>query len=295
MTRLLTICTAVSFVLFSCGTGQTNNSQESEEGAVSAEDLQIIADMHVAIRDMHRPTLLPHLLQETGSVYDGSLVNGFERVTQYEHNDDTAAMNLGVYATDLGYQVAFGQIDEALSHMDAIEHLAKTVGVQTAFDHELMDIWQAQPDSHDSISDLLNKTPLLEESSLDHSERLNMAALALTGSFIEGLYLAAKKIDDHDVEGMSDSEKDLKLQPLMQILLEQEQPLKDIIKLMKDLPDDETILRMINELEILVLLYDSDLENIEKAMKGQEDFLLTPDLLIDVVLSIENIREKIVS
>lgn len=281
------------YLLASCG-GQQKQEDVASDVTFSDAEQKIISDISKVISDLPPPSIVPNTLMKLGSEYDPDLVNSIDKIEEYQTDEDKSALNLGVYATDVGYQVAYQQVEESLSHMEALQRLAETVGVSTAFDMSLMENYEKSMNNPDSLSNLLNQTMLLAEQRLENSDRLAMAALVLTGSFVEGLYLVIKIIDEYEGAGLSDAERNSKLQPLVQVILEQRKPLTDVIKLMQDIPDDEGIYGMISELEILKILYDSDLKEIEEAMGGDANYVIPPDMLIDITTEVKRIREDIV-
>lgn len=286
----------LTIFLFSCGGGAEKKEESvADDVTFSDAEQQIISDMSQVIKDLPPPSIVPNTLMKLGSEYDPDLVNSIDKIEEYQTNEDKAALNLGVYATDVGYQIAYQQVEESISHMDALQRLAETVGVSTAFDMSLMEQYEQSLDNPDSLSSLLNQTMLLAEERLESSDRLSMAALVLSGSFVEGLYLIIGIVEDYSGSGLSEQEKNQKLQPLVQLILDQEKPLKDVIGLMKDIPSDEAILRMISELEILRILYDSDMSEIKKAMGDDENYVIPFDMLYDITTEVKRIREDIVS
>ncbi len=293
-TRALSLLLAITFIV-SCGGGGQQEADVADDVTFSEAEQQIISDMSQVIKDLPPPSIVPNTLMKLGTEYDPDIVNKIDKIEEYQTNEDKAALNLGVYATDVGYQVAYQQVEESMSHMDALQKLAETVGVSTAFDMNLMEQYEKSLDNPDSLSSLLNKTMLLAEQRLENSDRLAMAALVLSGSFIEGLYLVINIIESYEGAGLSAQERNEKLQPLVNMILEQEKPLKDVIGLMKDIPSDDAIRRMISELEILRVLYDSDMKEIKEAMGDNQDYVIPPDMLIDITTEVKRIRQDIVS
>lgn len=290
--RIVSLCLCL-YLLASCG-GQQKQEDVASDVTFSDAEQRLISDISKVISDLPPPSIVPNTLMKLGTEYDPDLVNSIDKIEQYQTDEDKSALNLGVYATDVGYQVAYQQVEESLSHMEALQRLAETVGVSTAFDISLMENYEKSMNDPDSLASLLNKTMLLAEQRLESSDRLAMAALVLTGSFVEGLYLVIKIIDQYEGAGLSAEERNRKLQPLVQIILEQRKPLSDVIELMKDIPNDNAILGMISELQILKILYENDLSEIEEAMQGNPDYVIPPSMLIDITTEVKRIRQDIV-
>ena len=76
--------------------------------------------------------------------------------------------------------------------------------------------------------------------------------------------------------------------------MDQKKPLDDIIKLLRDIPRDRPIARLIAELEILDLLYAGDLQDIADGMAANPDFHVTRDMMYDLSKEITRIRTEII-
>lgn len=292
--RLFCISLCALLIVASCGGPKENQEDVASDVTFSEAEQKLISDISKVISDLPPPSIVPNTLMKIGTEYDPDLVNSIEKIEEYQTDEDKAAMNLGIYATDVGYQVAYSQVEESLSHMEALQRLAETVGVSTAFDVSLMEKYEKSMTDPDSLASLLNSTMLLAEQRLESSDRLAMAGLVLTGSFVEGLYLVIKIIEDYQDGSLTEQQRNEKLQPLVKIILDQREPLSDVIELMKDIPNHDGVLSMISELEILRVLYDGDLKDIEDAMGGDPNYVIPPDMLINITSEVKRIREAIV-
>lgn len=284
---------AVFFITISgCSKGTT----ESAASDVNFEDAdKIVADMDRLINDLPSPTEVPYLLKATGEDFNASLINDLSRIPQYETNEDETALNLGVYATDMGYLVSYEKIDEASRYMESCQKLAEALGISSVFDVATMEKFQNNLDNPDSINALFAKAIVDIEGRLESSDRASIAALVLSGSFVEGLYLAVMIIENYPSDILDEENRNLILEPLVRVVLEQRKPLLDVIAMLKDLPQDDIIAKMITEMNILKLLYDGDLADIEKKIASNTgDFILTQDMLVDVTTEVKRIRKDIV-
>ena len=99
--KLFTAMLLTSF-LWSCGGGSKKESA-AEDVKFSDAEKKIVVDMDQVIKDLPSPTEVPYLLQATGADFNPELINSLDRLPRYETNEDESALNLGVYATDMGY------------------------------------------------------------------------------------------------------------------------------------------------------------------------------------------------
>lgn len=282
---------SLTFLLASCG---GSKSEESDGKAFTEAEEQILQDISETIADLPAPSLVPQTIQEIGAEYNPSLISPLHGMDEYVLNEDKAAMNLGIFSSDIGYLVAYDQVQESIEHMGACQELSEALGVSSVFSLETMERYEKAVGDHQKLMELLNETIIAAEQNLGSSDRLGMAALVLGGSFIEGLYLSVAVISDYHTDDMDAKTRNEILEPLVQLVLDQKKPLDDIIKLLRDIPRDRPIARLIAELEILDLLYEGDLNKIAEGMKNNPDFHVTKDMMFDLTLEITRIRNEIV-
>lgn len=279
----------------SCGGQQSNKDSKIDSGELTAEEQQIVAEIDKVIHDMPPPTEVPFLLKETGAEFSTTLINSLEGVEGYSTNRDKAALNAGVYATDIGYLSSYERVENALDYLEATQKLAESIGAGSIFNVELMSRFEQNLGNPDSLSAIVNTVMLDTEKNLENSDKLTSVALTLVGSYVEGMYLATQIIDTYPDDLLPGDAKNIVLQNLMQVVLEQEQPLLDVIALMKDLEEDATIDLMLEELNILRILYQEDLNEINsKIAENDGSFQVTPDMLKNIVIEVGRIREDIV-
>jgi tetratricopeptide (TPR) repeat protein len=291
-TKLLLLIPVGMLFISSCG-GNSASTSESESKLFTEAEEKIFKDISKIIEDLPPPAVVPTTMQELGAKYDESITNNLERLDDYLVEPHTAALNLGIYAADIGYLIAYDQVQESVDHMTACQKIAENLGVATAFDLQLMQQFENAMDDHERLIELLNETIIKAEKRLGDSDQLENAGLVLTGSFIEGLYLAVTVIDNYHKTHRG-AEADKLLEPLVKLVLEQEQPLIDIIKLLKDIPPNQNLNSIIAELNILKLLYDGDLAEIEKQLAENPDLVITEEMLFDINLEVTRIRSDII-
>lgn len=279
-------------LIISCGT-DTGKVKDSESGTFSEAQKKIIEDISKVVADLPPASMVPNTIKNTGADFNNELPNDLNRLGSYLIDNDKAALNLGIYFSDIGYLMSYNRIQESLDHIDACKKLAESLGVNTAFDVQTMQRFEQNMSSQDSLFKIMNEVTSLTEKRLESSDNLNMAALVITGGFIEGLYLAVEIVKTYPRGKITDHERDEILLPLENLILEQEKPLIDIIEMLKDLPQDDTIARMIAELSILKILYDTDKENIAEH-EMEKGFMVNEKLLRDINSEVIRIRNEIV-
>lgn len=289
------LCSCLIITLLASCSSSSSDKKSAEEAAFEEAEKKISSDLNTVIHDLPSPTEVPYMLQATGADFDASLINSLDRISRYETNEDEAGLNLGVYATDMGYLLSYEKVSESRKYMEACQRLAETLGVASVFDVKTMEEFQGNLNNPDSLNKILSRAIVQAESRLESSDRVSMAALILTGSFIEGLYLAVMVIETYPTDILDEANRNLILEPLVKVVLDQKKPLLDVIAMLKDLPQDDIIAKMITELSILRILYDGDLADIqEKIATNTGNFVLTQDMLIDITTEVKRVRKDIV-
>lgn len=276
-----------------CG-GSSKKESKAEDVAFSEANKKISGDIFKVIGDLPSPSEVPYTMQSIDAEYNSTLINDLNNIEGYQANEDEAALNLGIFATDIGYLSSYNKAQDALKYMEKCHDLAETLGVATVFDINMMENFQNNLDDPKELNKLMNETILLAQQRLESADRVNVAALVLTGSFVEGLYLATKVVETYPKD-LDEDTRNLILRPMIQIILNQKKPLLDVIALLNDLPQDDIIGKMITELNILRLLYDGDLAQIEEKIKENTgDFVVTPAMMIDITTEVKRVRKDIV-
>tara|TARA_B100001245_G_C22853493_1_gene410289 strand:+ start:129 stop:1070 length:942 start_codon:yes stop_codon:yes gene_type:complete len=291
----LTLLVSASFLstMVSCGGGSSKST--AEDVAFEDAEKKIVTDMDQVIHDLPSPTEVPYMLQATGADFNKDIINGLERLPKYLTNEDESALNLGIYATDMGYLISYKQLEDATDYLESSQKLAESLGVASVFSVATIEKFQSNLDNPDSLNKILNKSITDVEDRLESADRVSVAALILAGSFVEGLYLAVEVIETYPTDVLDEETRNLILEPLVKVVLDQEKPLLDVIGLLKDLPEDDIIDHMISELEVLRVLYETDLAEVEKKIaENTGDFMLTESDLSGIRTEVKRIRTDIV-
>ncbi|MAE86421.1 MAG: hypothetical protein CMB80_27045 [Flammeovirgaceae bacterium] len=279
--------------LVSCGGGSSKSS--ADEVAFEEAEKKIVTDMDQVIHDLPSPTEVPYMLQATGADFNSDIINSLDNLQKYLTNEDESALNLGIYATDMGYLISYKQLEEATDYLESAQKLAESLGVASVFSVATVEKFQNNLDDPDSLNKILTQSITDVEDRLESADRVSVAALILSGSFIEGLYLAIEVIETYPTDVLDEDTRNLILEPLVKVVLDQEKPLLDVIGLLKDLPEDDIINHMITELEILKVLYETDLAEVqEKIANNTGDFVLTEATLSGIRGEVKRIRTDIV-
>ncbi|MEP1094863.1 MAG: hypothetical protein ABJG78_07110 [Cyclobacteriaceae bacterium] len=290
MKSLSTLFTIIATVfLYSCtSTSSTSNERTAEELA----EEKTIHDIDQLLEDLPPPSLVPFTLKSIGAEFNRDHINQIDNLDIYKGNNDQMSMVMGVYASDISYLAAYGHEEDCIDYLKVSHSLAEYLGDSAIYDQSQLEEFRGhiKDQNEQEISRLLGKLFLSTSVQMEEDHHLTMAGLALTGSFVEGLYQAVLTIETFP----ETKENEKLLEPLVKIVMGEEHALADIIDVLKDLPFDETIAGMTIELSILDKIFKDDLQKIEEKMANDPDFILTKDVMRDITREVKRVRKSIV-
>jgi len=275
--------------LWSCGSKKEAN-ENSEDFKKAEESLtDKVKDLET---NLPSPTEIPYLLQETGAEFNQSLLNDKKKADSYLTRNDKAALNLGVYAADIGYLVSYDKTQEAIDYVTASKKLANGLGVLGAFDQEVLKSFEKNISNKDSLTRLVNNAVKETEKYLTGDNRVKPAALMLAGSFVEGLYISTGLIKTYPKD-LKEEDRMVILTPLLRVVLQQRESIDDLIKVLAGVEQTEPVTTILEKLNALEGSY-RDLNIEEKIKNNQADKILTDKHLADITSTVESLRKSIV-
>ncbi len=277
--------------LWSCGGSkedQNKNSEEFNQAEGSLKDQ--IQDL---VYNIPSPSEIPYLLQATGAEFNQSLLNDRKKADSYGSRSDKAALNLGVYTTDIGYLSSYDKTQEAIDYLNASKKLADNLGVIGTFDTEVLKSFESNISNKDSLANILDKAVKSTDKYLKDDSKNRLAALLLTGSFIEGLYISTGVIKSYPKDILPDDARNLILTPLITVILNQEKSVDEMAKMLASIDQAEPIASLNTDIKALQASYRA--LNIEEQIKNnRSDLVLTDKHLVEITTIVEKMRKSIV-
>ncbi len=285
---------ALAVFFWACGGGSSETSSNASEEFAAAKE-EIAGDIDKYIKDLPPPSEVPFLLMATGSDFNADLVNSLDNSDRYTTSIDKAALNLGVYATDIGYLSSYDQSEDVFASVEVCQTLAETIGVASAIDIDLITRFEENIGQRDSLAVLIDEVMAVTGERLQTLDRLNLAAVALAGSFVEGLYISTQVIATYPDDLLPEASRNLILEPLVKIVIDQKKTLDDLLTVMQEVEQSETITNMTGELNKLKAVYDQDLAEVEQNIADNTGgFQLTKDLITGLTAEVSRIRASII-
>ena len=292
--KLSSLVLATAVLMSSCGGGGSKEESSDASSEFDAAKEQVAADVSKVLKDLPPPSEVPYLLMNAGAEFDPNIINSIDNMESYQSSESKAALNLGVYATDIGYLASYEKAEMALDYMGECQKLAAPVGVAEAIDYGMISRFESNMENRDSLASIINEVMEKSGERLSELEELNSAALLLAGSWIEGVYISTSIVNNYP-EDLPEESRTLILEPLVKIVMDQKTSLNDLLQVMNDVPGTDDITSMKAELEKVKAIYDGELAEVEDQIANNTgDFVLQPSTLDNLSAEVSRIRASIV-
>lgn len=281
-------------VFASCNstTNQTEQ-QESIDTTKSQATTDIRTNVKEALQELPPPSEVPYILEASGADYNEKLLNDPKKAESYQTISTKAALNAGVYACDLGYASSYGKTQNAMNYLKAVQKLSDNLGITSTFEAAVAKRFENNLNNKDSLTHIVSEAMSKSDQYLRNNNRLNTAAMIVTGSFIEGLFIATGLIENYP-KTVPDSVKNQVLVRLITIIVDQEKTVKNLISSLDTMKDnDAEIEKLKTHLKELTILYTK--LNLQEQIKNNDGkLILTDKNLKEITEKVKEIRKEVI-
>lgn len=282
---------ATFLVLTSCGSG----GNKSDEGKSAFDNAQTLEEdiTHLVSEDFPKPSEIPYLIMQTGADYNQMLVNERTSVDNYTEPDD-AALNLGVYAADMGYLTSYDKTQEAIDYFSTCKRLADDLGILGGFDQAMVDSVEKNIGNKEALTTLLDKAVAQAAKYMGDGANSKIGALIIAGSFVESLYLATGIVNTYSKDTFADkNQRMLVLTPLITLVLDQEKSVKEVIAMLGKVDQTPHVTRLIQDMKELEASYATLAPLKDKIAKNTSGLMFDEQTLAGISNSVGKIRSGI--
>lgn len=229
--------------LFSCSSNKTEENSEAQD-TTSVEENAAGQKMQNVFYSMPSPIELAQLIKKAGATYNKDILNPADNASKYT-SSLSKALNLGVYGADLAYTTIFDQTQESIKCLGAAKKLADGLGISGAFNEQTMKRMQANSGNSDSLLEIITDSYFTSNATLKENEQSNAADLALTGGWIEGLYIGTQ-VAKTTKNNMA----------MITRIAELKGSLNNLIAILETHGNDADLTKILNDLKELKVIYD---------------------------------------
>lgn len=201
--RILALVLLLTLMLASCRSGGKGVKKEADTTNVSTANAAVYEDIKQAEKIFYTlpsPLESAMLIKSAGALFDDNLLNPIENTKNYNTNR-SKALNLGIYTCDLSFASLYDQTQLIIDYMNAAKKMADGLGILDAIEQEDIDKLEENIHNTDVIMDIVSQTYLNSNSYLEDNGQPAVAAIVLTGGWLEGLYISTQLVDMKDFNG----------------------------------------------------------------------------------------------
>jgi hypothetical protein len=212
-------------ILSSCGSNKKKGEQEKE--AFNMEDYIKAAE---AIEpNLNRVEQVLHILDMVNAEYYDVLTNDPYKAHNYKYSYPVAAVNLGIYMTDILYNL-YGENNNAMYlSFAAAQELAKHLGIESKFGSWTIENLEGTMMKRDTVVMLFNKLLADSEKYTSEEEMVFIHTAFLTGSFVEKVYITSNILKQKMTATELTPEQEADIRELLVIYLNQIDPAASIL------------------------------------------------------------------
>jgi hypothetical protein len=300
----LFLIVAGTSLMTSCGSSSSDKkSESSSDELISADSLgtdaplklseEVISDV---IQNISSPVEMASLIKSTGVAFSQKILNDPDKVDNY-NTSFKRALNLGVFASDLGYINIFDKNSIVVSYLVAVKNLAEGIKVGQFFDFNALKRLATNSNNLDSLMEISVSSFNDMDSYLREQNRSNVSSLIVTGTWVEGMYITASVIEKTNNKDLVDRLAEQKdIVNILLIILENyknDQNFADLSKYLQDLKDLYSQVKITTEFgEPKKMEVDGSLIIVQDEISHVE---ITPEQVTAIINQIKKIREYIVS
>ncbi|MFN4122344.1 MAG: hypothetical protein ACK4GL_03450 [Flavobacteriales bacterium] len=267
---------------YSCNT--VEKSSEESQTEINQEERQRFFQIPA-------PTELFELLRSEG-VKPTKVVtlNPVANIVKYS-DSESKALNFGVYTTNLLFLSVFNQKSEVLKYFENLKQLAEDLGIDNVINESTMSRIEKNLNNADSLDVITNYVFFEASENLESQDKQDILSLVIAGSWIEGVFMAAKMIEKFSANS-----------EIAQRIAEQKFSLENLLEYFEFASNRNSISKTKAQLEALMPLFNAIAEidvndqvaaNSQTVIGSSTRLSITEDQFQKISAQIELIRNQI--
>jgi len=281
----------------SCKSGGQGKDSGEIPDSVLNQGIEISEDvMQDIVQNISSPVEMAAMIKDLGVPYSNRYISPTDRVGNLTTSFQQA-LNLGIYAADLGYLNMNNKTSAVIDYLTSIKSLSDAIKVGQFFDFTTLKRLATNSKNLDSLMYISVHSFNEMDKYLHANNRTNLSALMVTGVWIEGLYLGTQ------VYKITPS------QMLAERIGEQKLTLDQLILILENYRQDKQYAKLLDELQLLKDLFKTVNIRIEKGEPEmiEENGMLTivqndksiveisPEQLTSIIATTEQVRNRLIS
>ncbi|HKK59182.1 MAG TPA: hypothetical protein VJ937_06870 [Salinivirga sp.] len=183
----------IIFLTSACNTSQEKKVEASktDQATTNSQDKKLVEQIFYNVPS---PLEMAQMTRDAGMQFNSELTNPTEN-KQYYIDQTTQALNLGVYGADLSYARIFDQVQEAVNFLAVIRELTESLQIPQDKETFALDKIEKHINNRDTLLHIITEIYSDMDIYLKENNRGIVAAMIITGGWIEGNYLALQSMN----------------------------------------------------------------------------------------------------
>lgn len=188
---------ALSIIASGCGAGTQQEQQAKQDLRDSARVKAANFEGSMIYYSLPSPLELAYIVESSGVGYEPSILHKTELSVRYS-TSRAAAVNLGIYGSDLSYSILFDQQQVALKYLGSIRDLASSLDISDSMSAEKLREMEDNIQDKEKLKKIVAQTFFHSDALLKENSRRPTAAMIIAGMWVEGMYIATQFSDAKD-------------------------------------------------------------------------------------------------
>jgi hypothetical protein len=237
------IISGIVILLTACN--QSNDKQSKDQNKAKIDKSEIEENLKDLSNPLPQPFEVYTMLEDIGASYSKDFMNSVSNVDRYI-SANSKAVNIGVYAADLGYAAIYAKKDDVSLYSKTLKTLVDELGVKLDYKGLTEEMSDENEISKDSLISIVSSLYYDTYSFLHKESEPSLAALMAVGAWTEGMYIATQISDD--------AYQNTKI---VGIIFKQSSSLDGLIEFLDKFKDNEMVRSLLSDLSDLKSLFDA--------------------------------------
>lgn len=295
---VLTLIILSAIMVSACHSGGKTTKDESDTLSATRDNAALYNDLKKAEKIFYTlpsPLESAMIIKTAGARFDGRILNPVDNAKNYSTNR-SMALNLGIYTCDLSFTSLYDQTQLIIDYMNAAKKMADGLGILDAVSQEDINKLEENIHNTDIIMEIVSSTYLNSSSYLQDNGQPAVAAMVLTGGWLEGLYISTNLV----------SAKDLKDNKLAGRIIDQKLSIDNLLSLLQDNKGNPAIDDMIVQMNGIKAIFDKitiktsdvkaeyDQKESLTVLKSDVRSNITPEIFNELASAVAEIRNSFI-
>ena len=221
------------------------------------------------------PVELYTFLLDAKIKYKEPILNPTDNVKKYISNN-SKAINLGVYTSDVIYSTVFGKNQQTLKYFSVSKKLAEELNLMEGFNETTIKSIDKNINNKDSLFKIINNSFNEITNLFQDKTKSRLLPLIVTGSWVESVYIAINSVEKYSADNK-----------MVIRIAEQQLLLENLIDYFKSLKPEDLNKDLFAQLQDLKISFDKIYKN--------KDIVITKDQYDEISKKITTLRSDFVS